>query len=179
MDVVRMRIQYGFIQARVRMSWRDILFGLKEELLDPAVPTELARDLVNNESSDPTLIELAGLDRDEHPGQHVRALAAREHEQSPQEIRAKWLYVVLAWIFEHRDEYPDPLRAVEEVYADFDYPEQIADFVRYMPNSDPDLGSREQNEARLFEKWLSYLQECWKTYSPKRGGSEHAHGGNG
>jgi hypothetical protein len=92
-------------------------------------------------------------------------LAAREPEETLSELRAKWLCVVLAWIFEHRNEYADPLRAVEEVYADFDYPARIASFVRYMPSDDPDLGSRELNEARLYEKWQSYLQECWRTYA--------------
>jgi hypothetical protein len=65
MDLVRLRISYPFIRNRVRMNWREILFGLKEELLDSAAPTELAADLVDNETSDATLIELAGLSANE------------------------------------------------------------------------------------------------------------------
>lgn len=165
MDLVHLRIPYPFIRDRVRMNWREILFGLKEELLDPAVPTELAANLVDDETSDVTLIELAGLSTNEDGREYVETLAAREREAPLQELRAKWLCVVLAWIFEHKDEYADPLRAVEEVYADFDYPARIANFVRYMPSDDPDLGSRELNEARLYDRWRSYLQECRRTYA--------------
>jgi hypothetical protein len=72
---------------------------------------------------------------------------------------------VLAWFYEHRGEVPDPLLRVEEVYADFGYPEQIAKFVRYMPMEGPDLGSREANEHRLFERWKRYIEEVAPTYS--------------
>lgn len=152
------------------MNWREILFGLKEELLDPAAPMEIAAELVDDETSDIKLVELAGLSANDDGRQYLEALAAREREETLQELRAKWLCVVLAWIFEHRSEYADPLRAVEEVYADFEYPKRIANFVRYMPSDEPDLGSRELNESRLYEKWRSYLQECWKTYSRDGGG---------
>ena len=160
MDVVRLRIPYAFIRGRVRMDWRDIAFGLKEELLDPAAPTQLAAELVNEDSSDSTLIELAGLSGSEDARACVDELATREGEPALAEVRAKWLCVVLTWIFEHRDEYADPLGAVEEVYADFDYPERIASFVRYMPSDAPDLGTRELNEKRLYANWERYLQEC-------------------
>jgi hypothetical protein len=65
---------------------------------------------------------------------------------------------VLAWLYERRDELPDPLACVDEVYADFDYPPQIARLVRYMPMDGPDLGSREANERRMFERWREYLE---------------------
>jgi hypothetical protein len=166
MELVRLSIPHGFVRGRIRMNWREVLFGLQEELLDPTAPTELAAEhLAATECSDSTLIELAGLDRSEDARTYVERLAAKESEESVQEIRAKWLWIVLGWIFEHRDEYSDPLRAVEEVYADFDYPERIAEFVRYMPSDEPNLGSRERNEARLYGKWSSYLQECFELYA--------------
>jgi hypothetical protein len=147
------------------MTWREVLFGLTEELLDPAAPTELAAEqLANEERSDPTLIELAGLSSGEDARAYVDKLAAHEPEEPVEEIRAKWLCLVLASIFEHRNEYDDPFRAVEEVYADFDYPARITGFIRYMPSEEPDLGSRQLNEARLYDKWKSYFQECSKKY---------------
>jgi hypothetical protein len=73
---------------------------------------------------------------------------------------------VLAWFYEHRAEVPDPLQRVEEVYADFGYPEQLAKFVRYMPMEGPDLGSREANERRLFERWKRYVDDVASKYFP-------------
>jgi hypothetical protein len=160
-DIVRLRIPYRFVRDRVRMSWREVCFGLVNELLDPAVPVELAIEQVA-EIAEPSaaLLELAGAGKNEPTLEVVEQLAGGEPQRPENEIRDKWLYLVLAWIHEHRDEVPDPLQRVEEVYADFGYPEQIAKFVRYMPMDGPDLGSREANEQRLFERWKRYLDEA-------------------
>jgi hypothetical protein len=45
------------------------------------------------------------------------------------------------------------------VYADFDYPEEIAGFIRYMPMRGPDLGSKQLNEKRMLETWGRYIEE--------------------
>ncbi|HFC6348968.1 TPA: DUF2247 family protein, partial [Neisseria lactamica] len=45
-------------------------------------------------------------------------------------------------------------------YADFDYPEEIESFVRYMPPKDgyiPSAHSNEENIARLYVHWERYL----------------------
>jgi len=166
-DIVRLRIPYRFLRNRTRMSWRDVRFGLVNELLEPQAPVELAVDQVSERAeSSEALLQLAGAGKDEPTLELVEQLADHEPPRSEDEIRDKWLYLVLAWIYEHRDDYPDPLQLVEEVYADFGYPEQIAKFVRYMPMEGPDLGSREANERRLFERWKRYLAEVAPTYSP-------------
>jgi len=153
------------------MTWRDILFGLKQELLDPSAPVDFALEqLAREQEPSPELLELAGLSKQEQSRSLVELLADREQDEGADGTRRKWLYLVLAWIFDHRDELPDPLRMVEEVYADFSYPAEIASFVRYMPSNAPDLGSREQNEARLFARWLAYLEERRAAFaSPDKG----------
>ena len=155
-----MRIPYRFIRDRTRLSWRDIRFGLRNELLDPEAPAALATDRVGElEESPAVLLELAVVSENEPMMELVERLAECEPQRSEDEIRRKWLYLVLAWIYEHRHEHSDPLQRVEEVYADFGYPEEVASFVRYMPMVGPDLGSREANERRLFERWKQYIHE--------------------
>jgi hypothetical protein len=149
------------------MTWRDILFGLEQELLDPSAPVDFALEqLAQEKEPAPELRELAGLGKQEQSRSLVESLAHREQDEAIGRARRKWLYLVLAWILEHRDEFTDPLRTVEEVYADFGYPAEIASFVRYMPSNAPDLGSREQNEARLFARWLAYLEERRAAFAP-------------
>ncbi len=169
MDIVHLRIPYQFIRDRTRMSWRETRFGLANDLLDPQAPVELAVDQLD-ELAEPSaaVLELAGAGKDEPTSGLVEQLANDDHPRSDDEIRDKWLYIVLAWIHEHRDAFPDPLQTVEEVYADFGYPEQMAKFVRYMPMEGPDLGSREANECRLFERWKRYLDEVAPTYALQR-----------
>jgi len=167
MDLIRLSIPYRFIHERTPMSWRDIRFGLKNELLDPHAAVEMAVEQLG-EREDPTgaLIKLAWPDNYDPVELLVEELAEAEPPASEEEIRKKWLYLVLAWIYEHRDEDPDPLQRVEEVYADFDYPEEIASFVGYMPMTGPPLGSKEAAIRRMFQRWKLYIDDAARLYRP-------------
>lgn len=66
-----------------------------------------------------------------------------------------WLYLVLAWLYDHRDEYPDPLAEVETVYADFGYPEEIDGLVRYLPAPAGQPSGPGAVEAR----WRAFLEQ--------------------
>lgn len=160
MDLVRTRIPHSFIRSRVRLTWRDIIFGMEQDLIDPSAPVDFALEQLARENEPaPALVELAGLGKAEPSKPLVESLASSERGETTEEARSKWLFLVLAWVLDHREQYADPLRAVEEIYADFGYPAEIASFVRYMPSDAPDLGSREKNEARLFARWRAYLDE--------------------
>jgi hypothetical protein len=157
-ELVKLRVSYKFLRHRAHMSWRDVRFGLVHELLDPDAPVDLALDQVGEVADPPqALLELAGVGPNEPRMELIESLAEDEPPRAEDEIRYKWLYLVLAWIYEHRHEYTDPLQKVEEVYADFGYPQRISGFVRYMPMEGADLGSQEANERRLFERWKQYL----------------------
>ncbi len=167
MDIVRLCIPFGFICDRVHVSWRDLRFGLVNELLDPQAPVELGlKQIAELAHPSATVVDLAGGDKNKPVLELVEKLADSEPQQPDEKIRDKWLYLVLAWIYEHQGECSDPLQRVEEVYADFGYPEQVAKFVRYMPMEGADLGSREANEQRLLERWKRYIDETALKYAP-------------
>jgi hypothetical protein len=65
----------------------------------------------------------------------------------------------LAWLLEHKQAYEDPLQRVEEVYADFGYPETIRHLVRYMPAGEAST-VLETGEARLYREWEAYVRAC-------------------
>lgn len=89
----------------------------------------------------------------------VQTLAAAEEPAHDTSTRETWLYLVMAWVYEHRSEMGDPLGVVERIYTDFDYPESISGLVRYMPSDIPDLGSLKANEDRLMTCWESFLAD--------------------
>jgi hypothetical protein len=164
-DLIKLSITPDFIRERTHLTWREALFGIDNELLSPGAGADFAAaQLAVQDDPAPALVELASLGRGEPTRDLVEQLAAAEPQQDPDIIRSKWLYLALAWIFEHKDNYPDPLRTVEEVYADFSYPDAVASFVRYMPMDELDLGSREANERRLYEKWKRYLENASSEY---------------
>lgn len=58
------------------------------------------------------------------------------------------MYIVLLDLFNKRKELDDPLGNVEEIYENFDYPEKIESFVRYMlanDSYDPSKHTKEEN----------------------------------
>ncbi len=61
----------------------------------------------------------------------------------------KWLYIILLDLFNKRKELDDPLGRVEEIYENFDYPEEIESFVRYMPVSDDYDPSKHTNDENI------------------------------
>ncbi len=166
MDIVRLRIPYEFVRERTRLTWREVHFGLVNELLDPRAPVSIAiEEVIARAEPSAALLELAAAGKDDPTFDLVERLARDESQFPEEEIRGKWLFLVLAWLYEHRNEDPDPLQRVEEVHADFGYPEELSRFVRYMPMEGPDLGSREANERRMFELWNQYVNEVASRYS--------------
>lgn len=168
MDLVKLRIPYGFIRERAGLTWREVLFGMDNELLSFDAAVEMAVEKLGiEEAPAPALVDLAGLEKWESPRGYVEALTSAESHQAPDDIQDKWLYLVLAWVLLNKERFTDPLQFVELIYADFGYPERIAQFVRYMPSDEPDLGSRELNEQRLYAKWQSYVDALSAKYAVK------------
>ncbi len=158
MEQVQISIPYSFIRQRAQLTWSDVQFGIEQGLLPGQDVAGLAADQMERGTHDELVVELAGSAHDEPVLERVQRLASAEQSEDPLDVRRKWAYLALAWIFEHRAHYPDALDLVEKIYADLDYPEQVAPFVRYMPSDEPDLGSRERNEQRLISKWADYLR---------------------
>ncbi len=158
------KIPYDFMRQRVKLLWRDVQFGLEHQLVAPQVAIDKATDrLSETEDVSPGEVELASLSENDPILDLVSGLAAAENSTADN-VQAKWLYLVLAWLFENHASMNDPLGMVEEVYSDFGYPREIVSFVRYMPMVGPDLGNREQNEARLYDRWDSYINEVGKRF---------------
>jgi hypothetical protein len=164
MDVVKLQVPYSFIRGRFRLRWCDVLFGLRNELLDPEAPIQMALACLEmEETAAPPLVQLASLLKPtEDCLQLVQALCDHERPALEEEVRSRWLCISLAWVFEHKSNYADPLRVVEEIYADFDYPKEIAHFVRYMPMARPDAGSSAANLERMFSDWQEFVAGCVK-----------------
>lgn len=158
MEQVQISTPYSFIRQRTQLTWSDVRFGIEQGLLRCHDVAGVAADQMERGAQDDLVVELAGAAPDEPVLERVQRLASAERIEDPLDARRKWAYLALAWIFEHRAHYLDALDLVEKVYADLDYPEQVAPFVRYMSSDEPDLGSRERNEQRLINKWADYLR---------------------
>ena len=147
------------------LSWSEALFGVQEGWADPRLLILLAeRRLSTNDGLGDDEIQLAGLRRDEHLDAVALAkrLSARETYDAVK-IQAKWQCLILRWLYDKRDQFPDPLGIVEIIFADFGYPSSMESFVRFMPAADgydPQAHSRADNERRLIALWGQYANSC-------------------
>ena len=73
--------------------------------------------------------------------------------------------MLLAWVYENHIKIDDQLEVVEKIYANFDYPLQIEQFVRFMPPLDgynPSHHSQAENRERMMGKWGEFLLQAEK-----------------
>jgi hypothetical protein len=155
-------IPSAFIKEHVRLSWHDALWGYERHLIGWSNIVDLAIDRLCEGSERRLEIELSCLGKSEtqQVSELLRKLAVSEKEEKEIVAEKKWLFLVLAWLFFNKADMADPLGDVELIYADFNYPNEIASFVRYMPITDgydPTQHSQEDNERRLFDNWKKYL----------------------
>lgn len=162
--MISAKISFEFLADFCHLTWRDIEFGLSHNYISPTVAIDFACSRIcDNKDLDPVELIIAGCSKDDPMLERVSTLAEREAITTSADVRARWLCILLAWLYENRAMFEDPLGILEEIYTDFDYPQEIAHLIRYMPNAEPDLGSKEANLARLFTRWGAFISKCRQT----------------
>ena len=158
MEYLASLLTYNFISNLAQISWQDILLAIQKQFVSREFAIQHAMsELAISDEYPQTLVDLASLNKNDDIHPYIDELASMEPELRSAEFSEKWLYLILAWVYKNRDTYPNPLEIVEQIYADFDYPDSISGFVRYMPSEGPNLGSLEKNNNRLFDKWKIFL----------------------
>ena len=160
-------IPFNFVQDRLALTWADIVWGFKNGWLDAASVVEYAvAQLASDDDAAAPVVELAGLTRSEFaevPFLLEKVVGAAEPESNTDSER-KWLYLVLAWVYDRRAELSDPLGVVEQLYADFGYPAELRGFVRYMPPEDyyePQAYTHAENLADTLGEHQPVIAQRW------------------
>jgi hypothetical protein len=141
---------------------REEAWGYERQLIGWSTLVDLTVDKLVSGSNDINEIQLAGVRKNEasQAGELLQTLANAEPKELDSFKCRKWRFLVLAWLYDNKAQFADPLTEVELVYADFEYPHEIASFVRFMPTTDgydPRQFSKPENEKRLFDLWQKYL----------------------
>ncbi len=97
----------------------------------------------------------------------VYKLSYKVSEEDQKEVHEKFLYVILSWLYDNRHNVTDPLEAIEIIYADFNYSNEIQGLIRYMPNDDVSISSLKCNVGleNIYNKWREYLDRRKKKYA--------------
>lgn len=162
MKLSEFEIEYGYAVNVVPISWADVAVGRKMKIFSRNFAKDKANAILNSGDYQDLFVELLDTDDEIDSIRIVDKIIALENIGSCEHhatAEKKLLLILLSWLYENQSAFIDPLGVVEEIYAEFDYPEEIEQFVRYMPSKLPDLGSRSNNEKQLVRIWGEYVAE--------------------
>lgn len=157
-----------FKENNISISWKTIIVGRKLGLANASFIEEFATDcLINNSKiKNQYIAELASGITDNFEidqllskiSQSMNIILDEESIEYDAEIR-KWRYVVLVQLLDKKYGNEDLLQKIEEIYADFDYPEDMRNLIYYIPSGtfDPTKFSREECLQRLVNLFNEFL----------------------
>lgn len=157
-------VSIKFINENFRLTWCDIKWGYENHLITSEVPIKKAEESVLTGCYNDTELELSFIFLSE-PKQiesFLNKLCSGPEKIDDSKIKNKWLFIVLSWLWDNRNNFEDPLAEVEVIYSDFDYPSEIEGFVKYMPTTDgydPSVFSQDENVSNLLRKWKDFLEK--------------------
>ncbi|WP_081412736.1 DUF2247 family protein [Fictibacillus gelatini] len=159
-----------FKQNKINYDWKTIYVGLKLDLIKYGDITNYAVEFLSShpEANNQNIIQLAwGGDDFDYESLLVNILKESNIDDLNLdadvwqfEIR-KWRFALLTYLkMIHHDDFEKLLDKVAEVYADFNYPEDMDSFINYLaPNDDfnPSQYSQEKNVIRLVNLFNDFL----------------------
>lgn len=158
------QIPYSYSSEIVKLNWNDILFATENAFLPLKSAIDHAiKEIQENPDYQDTVLDLASISpndvsSNEEISKYIVRLAELVLDDDKNKSNEKMLFVLLKWIFENQKYFVDPLRVVEIIYDDFNFPEIIKDFVRYEPSPYTIKGSMDENLNRLYNNWQDYLK---------------------
>ena len=162
MNTVKISIPYSYFSKLANLGWHDVLFAIENGFLSHESAIEHAViEIEQNGNCPHEVTELACLLRNEAHYHIVYPLLVELANQTSDEVKKetkdKMLYVLLNWVFEHKESYEDPLEVVTIIYDDFGFPDSMIKFIRYMPSDEPPLDTTEAYIERIYSNWSDFL----------------------
>ncbi|MBU8773147.1 DUF2247 family protein [Cytobacillus oceanisediminis] len=161
-----------FKHNKINYDWRTLYVGMKMDVIKINDITNYAVEFLANhhEINNPNIIQLAwgGEDID-----YECLLENILNDSNIKELnldsdvweieKRKWRFGILAYLnIKHQDDYEELLNKIAEVYADFNYPEDMDSFINYLTpqdNTNPSLYSKEENITRLINLFYDFLNK--------------------
>ena len=153
---------FEFIRKNIPLDWNDVLWGYSRGLVGWRVPVELAKLKALNKTQNRVVDELAKIDKD-HDWK-IRDLLEEliiEESKPESQSKIKWLYLTMLQLYENKEHEDNIFDLVNDVYIEYDFPEEIITFVPMLPPKDgyvPGAHTINENRDRLLKIWFDYLQ---------------------
>ncbi len=153
------------------MNWYDILFAIQNDYLSIEAAIEHAiKEIEKNVDYSDAVYNIASISPNDVYAKddvvkYMFQLIEMVSDDDKCKTNDKILFVLLKWVFKFKEKYVDPLRVVEIIYDDFNYPISMKYFVRYEPSPYTIIGSLEENIKRLYSNWQDYLRSEEQKYT--------------
>ena len=98
-------------------------------------------------------VELASLNTQKLFGAHELLNSLAQNNSTIKDPSKIWIYILLSWVFENKHNYINTFEIIDEIYADFGYPEEASTLIRYIPATEGSATSEDQ----LAHNWEDFL----------------------
>lgn len=166
---LNMTFTYEYVASIVTLNWNDINFAIKNNFLVYQTAIEHALvELQKNESQLPEVMELACILQSELEFKYdvvdlVSKLATPQRSEDNSNLREKFLYVSLNWVYEHKDDYCNPIEVIDILCDETNYPDEVKNLVSFMPTLGTGTKSDSMTERQL-SKLLRFLENQRKRW---------------
>ncbi|UOO81473.1 DUF2247 family protein [Uruburuella testudinis] len=162
-----MCIDLNLFRNKIHLNWSDILWGYEHNYLGWIDVIDISKYFLATQETqkDFLILELSQIDKSSI--YKIKPILESLVETKNTYDTDKWLFMILQNLFINRNEVLDPLGVVENIYADFDYPEEIESFVRYMPRSyecKPSQLTNDEITLQIYKNWERYLIKKQEEY---------------
>ena len=134
------------------LSWKELQYGPSKLHTNESGVSQYASEALTLDSCDKQ-VELASLSTQELFNAHELLYSLTQNTNTKKDPSKAWIYIFLSWLFENKHHYSDPFEAIDKIYADFGYPEEVSTLVRYMPATEDSATSEDQ----LVHNWADFL----------------------
>lgn len=165
-------IPASFVLEKTTLPLVEARWAFDNGVIGAQVVVDIARAMRDTGDDSPVVARLAAVRHADLPSVREILSEVMVDAEEGEQARRRWLWVVLAWLYENQREDANVLDELDGIYADLGYPEEMASFGPYAPvyqaKGDPD----EQRRA-VFDEWRRYLSRGEESFGRARGGEDH------
>ncbi|WP_077927561.1 DUF2247 family protein [Wohlfahrtiimonas populi] len=149
----KINITYDFmVNALDTISWKELLWGIKNHIINSDVINAIAYDKYCLDDENDQILLLTYQNEDDYSFLHNLCLLSSKEDTDID--YNKLLYLILFWLYSNQEKYNDPMKIIELIYANFDYPESLKSFIGYESYDGKCFGRQ-----YMYDNWFRYINE--------------------
>jgi hypothetical protein len=141
LNPLNMEFTYEYARNLLPLNWIDMRYAIRNKFLAHQTAIDHAIDEIQkSDCSTKEVIELACILQSEAKFPYdinrlVDILASSYTAYNEIDSRNKFLYLSLNWVYEHKEDYCNPIEVIDIICDEIDYPDEVKNLVSFVPAS--------------------------------------------